>query len=76
MSAPHLDRSCASAILALVSAAKVHAPEAPLAWLVGWAMRAAGEPVERAIVAPRVDPRREPEDAAAPVARVPLVRRP
>jgi hypothetical protein len=47
VSAPQLDRQCAREILALVSAAKVHAPGSELAWLVGWAMRAAGEPVAR-----------------------------
>lgn len=79
MSAPMLDRSCAAAVLALVSAAKVHAPGAELAWLLGWAMRAAGEPVQRLEPPPVGDPRREPEAAlpvpSVPVARVPLRRR-
>lgn len=58
----------ASAVLALVSAAKVHAPGSELAWLVGWAMRAAGEPVR---VMTEIggydasDPRREPAEGQA-----------
>ena len=47
MRTPHLDPATASVILALAAAARVHAPEAPLAWLVGYATRAAGELVER-----------------------------
>jgi|GEM_PF-5222115 len=74
MSAPQLDRTCAREILALASAAKVHAPGSELAWLVGWAMRAAGEPV-----APRPDPRIDPPEPgpahAAALARVPLAPR-
>lgn len=72
MSAPMLDRSCAAAVLALVAAARVHAPGCELAWLVGWAMRASGEPVT-----PRPDPRAEPgESNGTPVARVSLSQRP
>jgi hypothetical protein len=73
MTAPQLDRACASAVLALVSAAKAHAPGCELAWLLGWAMRAAGEPVTPR-PDPRVDP--EPEPNGVPVAKVPLTRRP
>jgi len=82
LTAPHLDRACASAVLALVDAAKMHAPGHELAWLLGWAMRAAGEPVARPLDAPPVDPRREPSEPpvgpahAAALARVPLTRRP
>jgi hypothetical protein len=81
-----LDRACAAAVLALVDAAKVHAPGHELAWLVGWAMRAANEPA-RAMVEiggfERPDPRREPSEPPAPgpahaaaLARVPLGKRP
>ena len=80
MSAPMLDRACAAAVLALVDAAKVHAPGAELAWLVGWAMRAAGETVAPSPYPPRPerhDPRSEPEQGSgAPVARVSLSQRP
>lgn len=62
MTAPQLERSCAREILALVDAARVHAPGHELAWLVGWAMRAAGEPVVR----------REPEADERPSAKVAL----
>jgi len=44
---PHIDPGTASTVLALVDMARAHAPDAPLAWLLGWAMRAAGEPVGR-----------------------------
>jgi hypothetical protein len=44
---PHLDPATASVVLALAAAARVHAPEAPLAWLGGYATRAVGETVER-----------------------------
>lgn len=68
MNTPQLDKQCAREILALVDAAKVHAPGSELAWIVGWAMRAAGEPVQP------LDPRREPEPV--PVGRVLLEKRP
>lgn len=70
MRAPYLDPAGASTVLALVSAARAHCPEAPLAWLVGYASRASGESVT-----PPHDPRAEPANGAA-VARVPFTRRP
>jgi len=74
-----LDRSCAAAVLALVSAARVHAPGSEIAWLTGWAMRASGEPVaassEHAPPRPvSPDPRREPDEGAV-LGRVPLAPR-
>lgn len=70
---PFLDPAAASTVLALVSAARAHCPEAPLAWLSGYAARAAGEPV-----IPPYDPRAEPPGPAhtAALARMPLTRRP
>jgi hypothetical protein len=67
--APELDRTTAATVLALIAAARAHEPEAPLAWLVGYAQRASGEPL-----ALRVDPRVEAPEGQ-PIARVPLVRR-
>jgi hypothetical protein len=61
MSAPQLERQCAREILALVDAAKVHAPGSELAWLLGWAMRAAGEPVTPP-PPPPYDARKEPDE--------------
>lgn len=44
---PFVSPSCASEILSLIAAAKVHAPSAPLEWMLGYCVRAAGEPVQR-----------------------------
>jgi hypothetical protein len=66
-----LDPATAGTILALVAAAQAHAPEAPLAWLCGYAARASGEPISS-----RPDPRSEPpETNGTPIARVQLTRR-
>jgi hypothetical protein len=67
MKAPNLDPACASAVLALVAAARAHSPEAPLAWLCGFAARASGESLAQP------DPRREPDSAT--IGRVELTRR-
>ncbi len=74
MTAPLLDRSCAAAVLALISAARVHAPGSEIAWLMGWAMRASGEPVHAPERPVSPDPRREPEEGAV-LGRVPLAPR-
>ena len=77
MRAPQLDPGCAGVVLALVAAARAHAPEAPLAWLCGYAARASGEPICKPA---RVhDPRAEPGDSdqadhGVTVARVALTR--
>jgi hypothetical protein len=76
VSAPMLDRQCAAAVLALVAAAKAHAPGHELAWLTGWAMRASGEPVGQLVAPGLLDPRREPDEPqGAPIGRVELKHR-
>lgn len=77
MTGRFLSPTTAAEVLALIAAAKVHAPEAPLAWLAGYATRAAGERVLADVDAlpPVLDPRREPpEPLGVPVARVALGR--
>ena len=71
---PELSPSCAGIVLALVAAAQAHAPDAPLAWLCGYAARASGEPLQ---TPPPEDPRREPDNGyhPTPLARVQLTRR-